>query len=131
MGDLLKAKKCFDGTDSMTVSVDLASLAAVTAEAETHRSLKAALQASKIVMHGPAVSVVMTYQSWNAVTHNISLDPTAEALERIQDQQEGLEGRLNSLTSLVAACYTRLNESNNRLSNAGESSNTMASDAHN
>merc|ERR1712190_516342 len=88
----------------MTVNVDIASLAQVVSHVETPRALKACLQFAKIVKQGAAVTVVMTHQSWDAVTHNMGLDRTTEMLERVLDQQKNAESHLTAITSLLGVC---------------------------
>merc|ERR1712083_649561 len=96
------------GTDSMTVNVDIESLAAIVAEAETPRALKASLQLAKIVKQGFSVTVVMTHQSWDAITNNMGLDKTTEMLEQVVHGQATLEDQLSSLTSMVGSCTESL-----------------------
>merc|ERR1712232_1495734 len=103
--EMLAAKRCFAETDSMTVNVDIANLAAVVSAVETPRALKASLQFSNIVKQGANVTVVMTHQSWDAVVNNMGLDRTTEMIERVVHQQGSLDNNVSHIADLVGSCH--------------------------
>merc|ERR1719401_997429 len=81
----------------MTVNVDIASLASIVCEVETTRALKMCIEFSKILQYGSTVSVVMTWQSWEA-TSGGGGNRVIDMLEQVLERQAVLESNMTSMT---------------------------------